>query len=73
MLTINVRSWDLAPRRSGKDGMTASGTTGAHPRNASPQLDGPGIRDAGITTIMSSRIIGIFGINSRAINEFYYF
>ena len=72
MLTVNVRSRDLAPRRSSKDATIASGTTGAHPKKVSHMLDGPGGRDTGIVMVTSSRIIEICGINSRAINEVYH-
>ena len=52
--------------KSGIDGMTTNGTTGAHPREDSPQSDGLGIRDTGITTVMSSSTPEDTGTDSRA-------
>ena len=52
-------------RESGTDGMTTSGTTGAHPRVASPPMDGPGIRATGITTAGSSSTTEDTGIDSK--------
>ena len=52
--------------KSGIDGMTTNGTTGDHPREDSPQSDGPGIRDTGITTVMSSSTLEDTGTDSRA-------
>jgi len=52
--------------RSGIDGTITSGTTGDHPREDSLQLDGPGIRDSGITTVMSSSTLESTGTDSRA-------
>jgi len=54
--------------RSGIDGTITSGTTGDHPREDSLQLDGPGIRDSGITTVMSSSTLEDTGTDSRATN-----
>ena len=42
--------------------MITNGTTGDHPREDSPQSDGPGIRDTGITTVMSSSTLEDTGI-----------
>jgi len=52
--------------RSGIDGMTTSGTTGAHPREDSPHPDGLGCRDTGITTAGSSNTLEKTGTDSRA-------
>jgi hypothetical protein len=54
--------------RSGIDGMTTNGTTGAHPREDSPQLDGLGTRDSGITTAGSSNTTEVSGTDSRDIS-----
>jgi len=54
--------------RFGSDGMITSGTTGDHPRKDSLQLDGPGIRDTGITTDGYSSTLEDTGIDSRQKN-----
>jgi len=54
--------------KSGIDGMTTSGTTGAHPREDSPPADGLGIKDSGITTAGSSSITDPTGIDSKVEN-----
>jgi len=46
--------------------MTTSGTTGDHPREVSPQSDGTGFRDTGITEAMSSSTSEDTGTDSRA-------
>ena len=45
--------------------MTTSGTTGDHPREASPQSDGLGFRDTGITMAGSSNTLASTGIDSK--------
>jgi len=54
--------------RSGIDGMTTSGTTGAHPREDSPPMAGPGIRDSGITTAGYSSTTETTGTDSKVEN-----
>jgi len=54
--------------RSGIDGMTTNGITGAHPREDSPPTAGPGIRDSGITTAGSSSTNTEDGTDSRDTN-----
>jgi len=50
--------------KSGIDGMTTDGTTGAHPSQDSRPSDGPGTRDTGITTVGSSNTSIIHGGDS---------
>jgi len=45
--------------------MTTNGTTGDHPREDSPQSDGPGIRDSGITTVGYSSTPAHTGTDSK--------
>ena len=53
---------------SGTDGMMANGTTGAHQREDSPHLDGPGIKATGIMAAMSSNTTEADGGDSKAKN-----
>ena len=58
----------LPPRKSGTDGMTTNGTTGAHPNLDSPLPAGPGIRATGIMQAMSTNSSTASGTDSRAAN-----
>lgn len=56
----------LPERQSGIDSMMANGTTGAHQREDSPPLDGPGIKATGITVAMSTNTTEANGGDSKA-------
>lgn len=51
---------------SGTDGGMEDGITGAHPREDSLDMDGPGIRATGITTVMSGDTLVENGGDSKA-------
>lgn len=58
----------MSERKSGTDGTTASGTTGAHPRPDTLLKAGPGTRATGTTEDTSSDFRRELGIDSKAIN-----
>lgn len=57
-------------RKSGTDFMMVDGTTGAHPRQDSPPLDGPGMLGTGIMVAMSSSGRAINGTDSKVKNGY---